>query len=82
MPRKSTATILKEMLDHKERGKESYRAAGRLEEQLVANLKPGEIVKLKDGREFELVDKFAKDVKVFQPTYVSRYTFEERKGKR
>jgi hypothetical protein len=74
MPKTSAARKIEQHLEARERGKTHYALADRLLDELIKTLKPGQEVKLSDGRVARLVDNFADGKnKHFKPTGVSRF---------
>jgi hypothetical protein len=70
---KKLACLAKEMLAAKDRGRAAYGKADELLDELLDDLKPGEVLDLGDGQTFELVDRFAEKNKVFTPTGCNRF---------
>ena len=74
MPKKSAARMIEEHLAERERGKTHYGLADSLLAELIGALKPGQEVKLSDGRVARLVDNFADGRnKHYKPAGVCRY---------
>lgn len=68
LPRK-----IRKMLAAKDRGKAAYVEADELLEEILAELQPGQQVKLGGGEWAEVVDNFAEKNKVFKPAGVARF---------
>jgi hypothetical protein len=60
-----------------ELGKKRYKQSDACLEVLARELKPGEVVTLRNGRKFELIDRYAVKTVVFQPCGVRRFEFAE-----
>lgn len=61
------------LLAARDRGKEAYAEADGLMEQLLGQMKPGQVIQLPGGRTAELVDNFATRNKVFKQAGVARF---------
>lgn len=60
-----------------ELGKRAYKRSDASLEAILKVMKPGDVVTLKGGKKFELVDEFATRTTVFKPCGVRRYKLEE-----
>jgi hypothetical protein len=58
-------------------GRKRYQMADAAMEVLLKQLTPGEILVLKSGKKFQLIDRYAFKTVVFQPCGVRRYQFDE-----
>ena len=69
--------LLGKYLRSLELGKRRYKQADAALELLLGEMKPGDVVELKNGKKFKLSDRYEKKIVVFQPCGVRRYEFEE-----
>ncbi len=60
-----------------ELGKRAYKRSDASLEAILKVMKPGDVVTLKGGRRYELVDEFAEKLTVFKPCGVRRFKLEE-----
>ena len=67
------ADLLEERFAALDRGREGYQKADELLERLIATVGVGGVIRLDDGREYEIEDQFATKNKVWKPCGVSRY---------
>jgi hypothetical protein len=58
-------------------GRKRYNMSDVAMEVLLKQLTPGEVVTLKNGRKYQLVDRYATKTTVFQPCGARRFQFDE-----
>ena len=60
-----------------ELGKRAYKRSDASLDAILKAMKPGDVVTLKGGKKFQLVDEFATKTILFKPCGVRRYKLEE-----